>query len=35
LKLTRIEESGFDPKSITLDDKELIREFDKVEKKKA
>ncbi|MHB8091110.1 MAG: DUF262 domain-containing protein [Syntrophales bacterium] len=30
LKLTRIEESGFDPTSFILDDKELIHEFDKV-----
>ncbi len=31
LKLTRMEESGFDPTSFNLDDKELIREFDKVQ----
>lgn len=31
LKLTRIEESGFDPTSFNLDDKELIHEFDKVQ----
>ena len=30
LKLTRMEESEFDPTSINLDDKELIDEFDKV-----
>lgn len=30
LKLTRIEKSDFDPKSFSLDDKELIHEFDKV-----
>jgi Uncharacterized conserved protein len=30
LKLTRMEESGFDPRSFNLDDKELIHEFDKV-----
>jgi len=30
LKLTRIEESGFDPTSFNLDDKELINEFNKV-----
>lgn len=30
LKLTRIEESCFDPTSFNLDDKELIHEFDKV-----
>jgi len=30
LKLTRMEESGFDPTSFNLDDKELIHEFDKV-----
>lgn len=30
LKLTRIEESDFDPASFNLDDKELIHEFDKV-----
>jgi hypothetical protein len=31
LKLTRIEESGFDLTSFILDDKELIHEFDKVQ----
>lgn len=31
LKLTRIQESGFDPTSFNLDDKELIHEFDKVQ----
>jgi len=31
LKLTRIEERGFDPTSFNLDDKELINEFDKVQ----
>jgi len=31
LKLTRIEESAFKPESFILDDKELIREFDKVQ----
>jgi hypothetical protein len=31
LKLTRIEESGFDPTSFILDDKELIHEFYKVQ----
>ena len=31
LKLTRIEESSFDLTSFILDDKELIREFDKVQ----
>ena len=31
LKLTRIEESSFDPTSFNLDDKELIHEFDKVQ----
>lgn len=31
LKLTRIEEKGFDPTSFNLDDKELINEFDKVQ----
>ena len=31
LKLTRIEESGFDPTSFILDDKELIREFDRLQ----
>lgn len=30
LKLTRMEESGFDPTNFNLDDKELIHEFDKV-----
>lgn len=30
LKLTRMEERGFDPTSFNLDDKELIHEFDKV-----
>jgi len=30
LKLTRMEESGFDPTCFNLDDKELIHEFDKV-----
>lgn len=30
LKLTLMEESGFDPTSFNLDDKELIHEFDKV-----
>jgi Uncharacterized conserved protein len=30
LKITRMEESGFMPTSLNLDDKELIREFDKV-----
>ncbi|MGZ9586406.1 GmrSD restriction endonuclease domain-containing protein [Paenibacillus marinisediminis] len=30
LKLTRMEESEFDPVSFNLDDKELIHEFDKV-----
>jgi len=32
LKLTRIKETGFKPVSFILDDKELIREFDKVER---
>lgn len=31
LKLTRIEERGFNPKSFNLDDKELIHEFDMVQ----
>jgi hypothetical protein len=31
LKLTRMGDSGFDPKSFSLDDKELLREFDKVQ----
>jgi len=31
LKLTRIEESGFNPTNFNLDDKELINEFDKVQ----
>ena len=31
LKLTRIKESGFDPTSFILDDKELIPEFDNVQ----
>jgi len=31
LKLTRIEESDFEPTSLNLDDKELIHEFDKVQ----
>lgn len=31
LKLTRMEESTFEPTSFNLDDKELIREFDKIE----
>jgi len=31
LKITRIDESGFKPTDFNLDDKELIREFDKVE----
>jgi len=31
LKLTRMEESGFDLTSFNLDDKELIHEFDKVQ----
>ncbi|HFI0015411.1 TPA: DUF262 domain-containing protein [Streptococcus suis] len=31
LKLTRMEESRFDPTSFNLDDKELIHEFDKVQ----
>jgi len=30
LKLTRIEEKGFEPTSFNLDDKELIKEFDKI-----
>ena len=30
LKLTRMDEPNFDPVKFTLDDKELIREFDKV-----
>lgn len=30
LKITRMEEEGFDPLDFTLDDKELISEFDKV-----
>ena len=30
LKITRIEEDSFDPKSFNLDDKELIHEFDKL-----
>lgn len=30
LKITRMEEEGFDPLDFTLDDKELIGEFDKV-----
>ncbi|MCX6318708.1 MAG: DUF262 domain-containing protein [Bacteroidetes bacterium] len=30
LKLTRMDEADFDPVKFTLDDKELIREFDKV-----
>ena len=30
LKITRIEESEFDPTSFNLDDKELIKEFDKI-----
>jgi hypothetical protein len=32
LKLTRMEEKDFDPTSFNLDDKELLREFDKVKK---
>jgi len=31
LKLTRIEDAGFNPKSFTLDDKNLIDEFEKVQ----
>ena len=31
LKITRIKDQNFDPISFTLDDKELIREFDKIE----
>ncbi|NMQ04222.1 hypothetical protein E4Q08_02580 [Candidatus Accumulibacter phosphatis] len=31
LKLTRMEESDFDPTSFNLDDKDLIHEFDKVQ----
>ncbi len=31
LKITRMEVAGFDPKSFNLDDKELIREFDKIQ----
>lgn len=31
LKITRMEESGFDPTIFNLDDKELIYEFDKVQ----
>jgi len=31
LKITRLEESGFNPTSFNLDDKELINEFDKVQ----
>jgi len=31
LKITRMDEVGFNPLSFTLDDKELIREFDKVD----
>lgn len=30
LKITRIKDQNFDPTSFTLDDKELIREFDKL-----
>jgi hypothetical protein len=30
LKLTRIEDKGFEPTSFNLDDKELIKEFDKI-----
>ncbi len=30
LKLTRMEETDFNPTSVNLDDKELIREFDKI-----
>lgn len=30
LKLTRIEDNGFEPTSFNLDDKELIKEFDKI-----
>lgn len=30
LKITRIKDENFDPTSFTLDDKELIREFDKL-----
>lgn len=32
LKITRMQEEEFEPSDFTLDDKELIREFDKVEK---
>ncbi len=32
LKITRIEEESFDPKSFNLDDKELIHEFDNFDK---
>lgn len=32
LKLTRIKENDFEPKTFNLDDKELIHEFDKVDK---
>ncbi|MDR2044517.1 MAG: DUF262 domain-containing protein [Clostridium sp.] len=31
LKLTRMDKAGFDPTSFNLDDKELLREFDKVQ----
>ncbi|MBP7735495.1 MAG: DUF262 domain-containing protein [Spirochaetes bacterium] len=31
LKLTRIDDSGFDPTSFNLDDKDLIHEFDKLQ----
>lgn len=31
LKLTRMDEIGFEPKNFNLDDKELINEFDKVQ----
>jgi uncharacterized protein with ParB-like and HNH nuclease domain len=31
LKITRIKDQNFDPISFTLDDKELIREFDKID----
>lgn len=34
LKLTLMGESGFKPQDFTLDDKELIREFDKIESNK-
>ncbi len=32
LKLTRLDEIGFKPSEFTLDDKELIKEFDKLER---